>query len=243
MYNPKKPSLTSLVLFFALLVSIGFIINQSNKINLLTMRMDRIESEEKDINQIVEEYEEVIENIHDVLTYHDRTVTMIMERYEILEENTNELEKLLGRLEKENEELIERLKAQQLQIVGLWANGTIEISPELVEPRKEGFMIGDTMAINIESSYPAEGSIIRVWFPNSTLVWESEPLLDWFYHDGVFVPPYYTQISEGNPMVFYENYPQGNYTYAVSYLDIWEETGEFEVIEAWEGVKSTGPTD
>ena len=232
------------------LILIGFLLNQGIEMANLKNRMERIESEEKDVDQIIEDYEEVfdsyqeiIEDIGDILEHQDLYISHISENQEVDREQLDEVTKIVDDIYDENKNLVGRLRAQQFQIISLWSNGTIQIAPELVEPRKTEFRIGETVTMNIELSYPVEGAIIQIWFPNGTLSWTSVQLTEWLYNDGLFISPYHTQVTKNNLMVLLEDYPQGNYTYSVSYLDLFNETGSFVVKEAWDEIISIGVSD
>jgi hypothetical protein len=117
------------------------------------------------------------------------------------------------------------------------------ITAPFVEPRKEEFHIGDSLAFHVESMYALYGSYFMVYYPNGTLCWEGDPLGEWVELDDYWVPPYYGQTAYMTPMILYEDYPLGNWTYIYWFGEIKMGEGWFIVHEAVDDYLGTGVSD
>jgi uncharacterized protein YoxC len=86
----------------------------------------------------------------------------------------------------------------------LYAQYILNIVPKTVEidPRKDAFANGETVAFNIIVSFPSEDSYIEIYDPDGELYWQTD-LFDadvWIKVGTVHVVPYFQQVAGGNPM-------------------------------------------
>jgi hypothetical protein len=231
MYNPVKPKFSDAVKALLVFTLVLVVVHQNIVISDLTKRMNRIESEERDVNSIADQFQELIENMDEMLVIHDNQIKYQQIEINVLENHMDTLDNKIDSLENENEELRAEINNLNKLLLNISIENDLLLTPPVVEPRKTLFRIGDTMTWNIESAYPLEGAKITTWFPNGTLAWETEEFSGWLFRDGVWTIPYYTQVSNSKPMTFYDEYPIGNYTYRFTYRDIFRINGSFEVHE------------
>ena len=232
MYNTVKPKFSEAVKVLLVLSLIIVVFYQSLVIDDLTNRMNRIESEEKDLNDLTDEVQSLVENIDGVLVEHDKNIGHLYIHLEDLDDYLKRQDDRIDALEDENTELSEIINNLNIRLLNTTIDNNLTLTLPIVEPRKTPFRIGDTIAWNIESEYPLEGAIITTWFPNGTIAWKTDALTDWFFRDRLWTTAYYSQVSNSKPMLFLEPYPLGNYTYSFTYKDIFEIYGNFEVLDS-----------
>jgi hypothetical protein len=96
-----------------------------------------------------------------------------------------------------------------------------EVSFDVVEktqtitPRKDTFLIGDTVSFNIETSFIVPDSYIEIYSPDGELYWTTDA-----FDSGVWVSvgtvnrvPYYYQTAGASLMVLLSDAPQGVYSW------------------------------
>jgi len=131
---------------------------------------------------------------------------------------------------------------------GLWAEIPFSIVDKTVsiDPRKTVFRIGDTVAFDIESSFPLEDSYIKIWDPSGSLYWKTEAFEAgvWVELDLTRIVPFYDQTAGGNPMVLLDDAPLGVYTWTWYDVDDEElDDGTFTVEAAAADVIGTQVAD
>jgi len=115
-----------------------------------------------------------------------------------------------------------------------------------VEPRKEAFLIGDTVTFRLESEVPLYGSYFMVWNPEGRLVWEGDPMGNW-EEIGVWnvstrwVVPYIGQTAYLEPMLIEEDMITGEWTWSYKFSDMVHVEGTFIVAEQLEEAISVIP--
>lgn len=242
MYNPKKPSLTGLVLFIALLVSIGFIVHQGNRMRLLEMRMDKIESEEKDVNQIIENTQEFQEDIDDIIESFDHVFNQLVESQGITREEIDELLDDSKTLKEENEELEYELNIMRSILIDYMTTGEASFPPPSIESRKEYYHVQDAVSFTMISSYPFKNSSMKIWYPNETLAWETQPL-EWVYEVDMWIVYPNVQLVDSKPMIIGDEFPLGAYTFSFINGNETQVTGSFMIEATPENMLGTGITD
>ena len=227
-----------ILILFAVVISLSFvIIDQRNRINELSQVYDNTRFElnylEAQYNHLYDSYKELSNK---TLAYRRLIIQLNqdldkIERYE---------ETWRTYREKYEEALLENAMLQGSLIIQEYGDN---ITKPLVEPRKTEFRIGDTIAFNVESEMALYGSHFVVYDPNSTLIWEGDPLAEWVELDDYWVPPYYGQTAYMDPMIFTENYTLGNWTYIFWFGELKMGEGWFILKEAVEDVIAIGVTD
>ena len=115
-----------------------------------------------------------------------------------------------------------------------------------VEPRKENFLIGDTVTFRLESEIPLYGSYFTIWNPDGRLVWEGDPIGNWI-EIGVYgvdlrwVVPYIDQTAYLKPMILEKAMITGEWAWSYKFSDIVHVEGTFIVAEHLEEVISVIP--
>jgi uncharacterized protein YoxC len=122
----------------------------------------------------------------------------------------------------------------------LWAQYLFQVVPKTVEidPRKDSFANGETVAFNIIVSFPSPNSYIEIYDPEGDLYWQTDAFVpdDWIKVGTVHVVPYFQQVAGGNPMTLMDA-PQGTWSYTWFDEDDDEiDSGSFVVTEAPEDV-------
>jgi len=115
-----------------------------------------------------------------------------------------------------------------------------------VEPRKEAFLIGDTVTFRLESEVPLYGSYFMVWNPEGRLVWEGDPIGNWdeigvYGVDLRWIVPYIDQTAYLEPMILEENMITGEWAWSYKFSDMVHVEGTFIVAEQLEEVISVIP--
>jgi len=115
-----------------------------------------------------------------------------------------------------------------------------------VEPRKETFLIGDTVAFRLESDVPLYGSYFMVWNPEGRLVWEGDPIGNWeeigvYGVDLRWVVPGIGQTAYLEPMLIEEDMITGEWAWSYKFSDVVHVEGTFIVAEQLEEVVSVIP--
>jgi outer membrane murein-binding lipoprotein Lpp len=110
-----------------------------------------------------------------------------------------------------------------------------------IDPRKATFRIGDTVAFNIEVSFPADGSYIEIYDPTDELYWQTNVFSAgvWVKVGDTHIVPFYEQVAGGNPMILLDDAPLGEWSW--TWFDVDDEeldSGVFMVSEAPEDVLS-----
>lgn len=94
-----------------------------------------------------------------------------------------------------------------------------------VKPRKEIFLIGDTISFIVWSEVPLYGSYFMIWDPEDRLVWEGDPIGNW-EEIGVWnvstrwVVPYIGQTAYLEPMLLEEDMLLGEWVWSYRFGDI-----------------------
>jgi hypothetical protein len=117
---------------------------------------------------------------------------------------------------------------------GLFAQYHLDIVSKTVgiDARKSVFMIGDTVAFNIDSSYAQLGSYIKIMDPSGNLYWQTNEFdADvWVKVGTIQRVPFYEQVAGGNPMTLLDDAPLGTWTWVWYDLDDDElDSGSFTV--------------
>jgi hypothetical protein len=98
---------------------------------------------------------------------------------------------------------------------GMYAHVMFDVVEKTVdiEPRKTTFRIGETLGFDVESSFKQKGSYIEVYDPNGALYWTTDSFVNdvWVHVGTIERVPYYSQVAGGNPMVFLEDAPLGDW--------------------------------
>lgn len=115
-----------------------------------------------------------------------------------------------------------------------------------VEPRKENFLIGDTVTFRLESEVPHYGSYFMVWDPEGRLVWEGDPMDNWveigvYGVDLRWIVPYIDQTAYLEPMILEEDMITGEWVWSYKFSDLVHVEGTFIVAEQLEEVISVIP--
>jgi uncharacterized protein YoxC len=130
----------------------------------------------------------------------------------------------------------------------LYAHMMFSIVPKTVniEPRKDAFANGETVAFNILVSFPFKDSYIEIYDPDGELYWQTDDFVEdaWIKVGTVNVVPYYQQVAGGNPMTLMDA-PLG--TWSWTWVDAYPEdededeidSGVFTVTEAPEDILAT----
>ena len=86
-----------------------------------------------------------------------------------------------------------------------------------INPRKAEFSVGDTLAFDVESSFPMDDSYIEISEPNGNLYWSTDVFDDdagmWLSVGNIERVLYADQVSGGNPLVFLDDAPLGSWTW------------------------------
>jgi len=103
-----------------------------------------------------------------------------------------------------------------------------------VRPRKETFLIGDTVTFMVESEAPLYGSYFNVWDQEGNLIWEGDPIGNWceigaYGVDARWVAPYIGQTAYLEPMILEEDMLLGEWTWSYRFGDIVHIEGTFTV--------------
>jgi uncharacterized protein YoxC len=122
----------------------------------------------------------------------------------------------------------------------LYAQYVLNIVPKTVEidPRKDTFANGETVAFNIIVSFPNPDSYIEIYDPDGELYWQTD-IFDadvWIKVGTVNVVPYFQQVAGGNPMTLMD---AALGTWSWTWFDDEDEeidSGTFAVTEAPEDV-------
>jgi len=115
-----------------------------------------------------------------------------------------------------------------------------------VEPRKEIFLIGDTVTFRLESDVPLYGSYFMVWNPEGRLIWEGDPIGNWI-EIGVYgvdlrwVVPSIGQTAYLEPMILEEDMITGEWAWSYKFSDMVHVEGTFTVAEQLEETISVIP--
>ena len=110
-----------------------------------------------------------------------------------------------------------------------------------VKPRKEIFLIGDTISFIVWSEVPLYGSYFMIWNPEDRLVWEGDPISNW-EERGVWnistrwIVPYIGQTAYLEPMLLEEDMITGEWTWSYRFSDMVNIEGTFIVAEQLEEV-------
>jgi len=130
---------------------------------------------------------------------------------------------------------------------GMFAQLVFEIVEETIDidSRKTDFDIGDTLAFDIESSFPMADSYIEISDPSGDLYWSTDPFTleepdMWLTVGSIQRVLYADQVAGGNPMVFLEDAPLGSWTW--EYIDDSQDEDE-EVIDSGAFTVSVAPAD
>ena len=115
-----------------------------------------------------------------------------------------------------------------------------------VEPRKENFLIGDTVTFRLESEVPHYGSYFMVWDPEGRLVWEGDPMDNWveigvYGVDLRWIVPYIDQTAYLELMILEEDMITGEWVWSYKFSDLVHVEGTFIVAEQLEEVISVIP--
>jgi len=227
-----------ILILLAVVVSSSFVmLSQRNRINELSQLYDNSRFEfnylKAQYNHLYDSYEELG---NQTLEFRRQIIQLNqdldnLERYETTWRTYRD---------KYQDTLLENARLQGLLILQEYGDN---ITQPFVEPRKEEFRIGDTIAFNVESEMALYGSHFTVHDPNGTLIWEGDPLAEWTEQDEYWVPPYYGQTAYMEPMVLRENYTLGNWTYVYWFGELKMGEGWFTVNEAADDVIAIGVTD
>jgi len=103
-----------------------------------------------------------------------------------------------------------------------------------IRPRKETFLIGDTVTFIVESEAPLYGSYFNVWDPEGNLIWEGDPIGNWveigvYGVDARWVAPYIGQTAYLEPMILEEDMLLGEWAWSYRFGDIVNIEGTFIV--------------
>ncbi len=103
-----------------------------------------------------------------------------------------------------------------------------------VEPRRNTFLIGDTVTFNIESETPLYGSYFEVRGPEGNTIWLGDPIGNWAeigVHgvDARWIAPYTDQTAYLDPMLIEQDMPPGEWTWSYRFGDIIHLQGTFTV--------------
>jgi hypothetical protein len=110
-----------------------------------------------------------------------------------------------------------------------------------IDPRKATFRIGDTVAFNVEVSFPADDSYIEIYDPTDELYWQTNVFSSavWVKVGDTHIVPFYEQVAGGNPMILLDDAPLGEWSWTWYDVDDEElDSGVFMVSEAPEDVLS-----
>jgi len=113
---------------------------------------------------------------------------------------------------------------------------------QTISPRKSTFLLGESVAFDISSSFEEDDSYIDIWDPDGELYWKTDPFDDainnmWIKIDAIRIVPYSSQTAGGNPMVLLEDAPLGTWKWKWYESDDDEiEHGTFTVAAAAEAV-------
>ena len=107
---------------------------------------------------------------------------------------------------------------------GMFAQLVFEIVDETIDidSRKMEFSVGDTLAFDVESSFPMDESYIEISDPSGDLYWSTDPFTTsepdmWITVGNIQRVLYADQVAGGNPMEFLEDAPLGTWTW--EYID------------------------
>lgn len=110
-----------------------------------------------------------------------------------------------------------------------------------ITPRKEEFRINDTIGFEITNIIPLYNSSITIWNPNGSLIWETDPLINWVYHETYWFVPVNGQTAGNEYMILKEESVTGEWKWAFRVYNNTYVDGSFMVISALESIKETGP--
>jgi len=164
-----------------------------------------------------------------------------------LERETAEYKSRIIELQNEVAKLAEAL-VENARLKGLLLERDLDenLTSPKVEPRKEAFLIGDTVTFRLESEVPLYGSYFMVWNPEGRLVWEGDPMGNW-EEIGVWnvstrwVVPYIGQTAYLEPMLIEEDMITGEWTWSYKFSDMVHVEGTFIVAEQLEEAISVIP--
>ncbi|MCW4013056.1 MAG: hypothetical protein NWF07_08705 [Candidatus Bathyarchaeota archaeon] len=227
-----------ILLLLATVISASFVmLGQRNRINELSQVYDNTRF---DLNYLEAQYNHLYESYKELSNQTLEYRRLIIQLNQDLDKIERYEETWRTYREKYEEVLLENARLQGELIMQEYGDN---ITQPFVEPRKEVFRIGDTIAFNVESEMALYGSHFEVYDPNSTLIWEGDPLAEWVELYDYWVPPYYGQTAYMEPMSFTENYTLGNWTYIYWFGELKMGEGWFTLIEAAEDVIAIGVTD
>jgi hypothetical protein len=91
-----------------------------------------------------------------------------------------------------------------------------------IEPRKDSFANGETVAFNILLSFAMADSYIEIYDPDGELYWQTDPFDKdaWISVGTLNVVPFFQQVAGGNPMTLMDA-PLG--TWSWTYIDAYAE--------------------
>lgn len=103
-----------------------------------------------------------------------------------------------------------------------------------LEPRRDTFLIGDTVTFNIVSETPLYGSYFEVRGPEGNMIWEGDPIGNWAeigVHgvDVRWIAPYVGQTAYLDPMLLEEGMSPGEWRWSYRFSDIVHLEGTFTV--------------
>lgn len=110
-----------------------------------------------------------------------------------------------------------------------------------VKPRKEIFLIGDTVSFIVWSEVPLYGSYFMIWNPVGRLVWEGDPVGNWeergeWNVSTRWVVPGIGQTAYLEPMILEEHMITGEWAWSYRFSDMVHVEGTFIVAEQLEEV-------
>ncbi len=227
-----------IMILLAVIIAAGFIIlDQRDRINELSQIYDNTKFELDHLEAQYEHLYDSYQELDDQASSYRRRIIQLNQEIDKIKNYEPQWRELTVRY---SELLLEVARLNGLLLMQETGNN---ITAPFVEPRKEEFHIGDTLAFHVESMYALYGSYFMVYYPNGTLCWEGDPLGEWVELDDYWVPPYCGQTAYMTPMILYEDYPLGNWTYIYWFGEIKMGEGWFIVHEAVDDYLGTGVSD
>ena len=228
----------AIMILLAMVIAAGFIIiDQRNRINELSQVYEHTQFELDHMNARYEYLYDSYQDLDDIASSYRRQIIQLNQEMDKIKNYEPQWRELTDRY---SELLLEVARLNSLLLMNETGNN---LTSPVVEPRKEEFRIGDTLAFYVESEYALYGSYFEIYYPNGTLCWESDPISEWAGLDDIWVSPYYGQTAYKKPMTLYEGYPLGNWTYVYWFGEIKMGEGWFIVLEAADQKFGTGITD
>lgn len=174
--------------------------------------------------------------LNDSLFSNYRLNSQLGAEIEELETSLDYTKKTLSSYQEKYEEM--QIENAKLKVAMMLKGYSDSLTYPKIKPHKDPYRIGYAIVFDINSTIPLYGSNFTIKDPSGNIAWEGDTLNTWsLVNDRFWVAPFYTQTSNGNPIVLEEDMPLGNWTWTYRLGDVIEIKGAFTVEEAlkWEG--------